>query len=196
MTGSTNQADFPCAAGVGNSSETKVAGRAPIAARLKARFFAARLDCEVENCAVVPADSALDVHTTRLTSTREGERLRHGLRQGRAHAASTGDGVRQRLEWVKRAPHRAGPRASAGWSLTVANRDFVAASRGPQSRRSPRRLCPPARRVRPYRGCGRKTAAAWTTYDRSGAARHWRRPPTRRNGISTDLQHWCAIVVA
>ena len=34
---------------------------------------------------------------------------------------------------------------------------------------------PAARHVTPYRGCGRKTAVAWATYDWSGAARHWRR---------------------
>ena len=78
----------------------------------------------------------------------------------------------------------------------AANRDFVAASAGgPQSRA---RLDVWARLLA---ASGRtedaaKTAAAWATYDRSGAARHWRRPLTRRNGISTDLQHWFAIVVA
>ena len=66
---------------VDNSSDTKIARRASIAPRLSAKLFADRLDRQVESRAVAPAGSALAVHTARLTSRQERERLARALHE-------------------------------------------------------------------------------------------------------------------
>jgi hypothetical protein len=72
------------------------------------------------------------------------------------------------------------PRASAmaRRSLTVANRDLVAASAGAlKARARPRRLGPAAAASGRNEDAAEKWQA-WATSDRSGAARRWRRPLT------------------
>jgi hypothetical protein len=76
---------------------------ASLAARLRAKVFAARFDQQVESGAAVRAGSALAVHTAQLTSTRERERLAGSLHHvvRAAHYRSPGIPLRTPL-------HRAG----------------------------------------------------------------------------------------
>ncbi|MET0993766.1 MAG: hypothetical protein ABWY20_06650 [Mycobacterium sp.] len=75
MAQTTDRAGLHVVPHVDNSSDTKVARRASITARLRAKYFADRLDRQVESRAAAPAGSALAVHTARITSRQERERL-------------------------------------------------------------------------------------------------------------------------